>query len=196
MGVGGGTSADDKERGGDNAPPDPAALRARLKHRPPTRIDSSSTSSYYDKVLDTARQVAELTRLRALDASYIQTLEQTQKTLSNELHAAGRERAQTERQVASRREEEERKRRWEVEEAVKKEAVNLTERERERAEEAERRVRALEEALKSARERIEMLEGLVEREKKVREEWVNGLEALALGGVGGGGGNDGVNSAV
>jgi hypothetical protein len=184
MGVVGGTPAE-KERG-DNAP-DPAALRARLKHR--TSSSSSSSTTSYDKVLDTARQVAELTRLRAQDASYIQTLEQTQKTLSNGLHAAGRERAQAEREAASQREDERRR-----VEAVKDEAVRLAERERARAENAERKVRALEEALKGALEKIGMLEGVVERERKFRDEWENGLEALALGGVGGGGGggHDGV----
>ena len=182
MGLDGGGTLADKDR--DSAP-DPSALRARLKHRsPPTdSIKTTTTSSSYDKVLDTARQVAELTRLRAQDASYIQTLEQTQKTLSNGLHAAGRERAQAERAAASQRESERRR-----EEAVKEEAVRAAERERARAENAESKVRALEEALKGAWERIGVLEGMVERERKVREEWENGLEALALGGVGGGGG--------
>ncbi len=145
------------------APADPAALRARLKHRapPPTTTTGTSTSvaapdtytSSYDKVLDTARRLAELERQRAQDAAYIRTLEQARGTLQREAASVGRERA--------------------------------------RAERAEERVRALEGLLGEARERVGVLEGSLEGERRRREEWESGLEALALGGGGGGGGTGG-----
>lgn len=53
--------------------------------------------------------------------------------------------------------------------------------ERERAEKAEMRVRALEEALGAAKAKVAELEGEVERERKRREEWECGLEQLAMG---------------
>jgi chromosome segregation ATPase len=53
--------------------------------------------------------------------------------------------------------------------------------ERERAEKAEMRVRALEQALSSAKARVAELEGEVESERRRRDEWESGLEQLAMG---------------
>jgi hypothetical protein len=166
------------DRDKDIVAPDPAAaLRARLKHRPPPieTVGSSSASSY-DNVLDTARQLAELVRLRAQDAVYIRTLEQTRTKQAREIHNAARERAEAEKAAAGVREEQ--MRRVEGERA---EAVRVAGCERERAERAEARVKMLEKALVDAAERIKELEGAVESERRCRVEWENGLEVLALG---------------
>lgn len=173
----------DKDRAGDkDIAPDhhPAALRARLKHRAPPPEGASSGT--YDTVRDTVRQLAELERLRAQDAAYIRTLEHSRATLVRDLHAAARAQAEADRAAAGERESAERRWRGEAEVAARVEAEVGVGRERERAERAEARVRALEEALKAAGERIVELEGAVERERKCREEWESGLEALALGG--------------
>jgi hypothetical protein len=61
-------------------------------------------------------------------------------------------------------------------------AVAAVGRERARAERAEERARALEGLLEEAGERVRVLEGVVEGERRRREEWERGLEALALGG--------------
>src|ERR1700761_244805 len=167
------TKADDK----DTAPssPDPAARRARLKHRTPapgTSATPTSSSSTYNRVLDTAQQLAELERLRAQDAAYIRLLEQGRATLVRDAHAEARSRAAspalTTSAVTQEEQQHQRKRADEAERAMKAE--------RERAEKAEMRVRALEEALGAARARVTELEGEVERERRRREEWESGLE--------------------
>ncbi|KAI0301927.1 hypothetical protein B0F90DRAFT_1667758 [Multifurca ochricompacta] len=162
---------------------DPAGLRARLKHRAPpmatttTAIQTPSSPSSYDKVFDTARQLAELERLRAQDAAYIRTLEQTRTTLVRDMHTAARERAEVERGAASVREEQRRR-----EEAARMEVERELSKERERAARAEGRVGALEEALRAIREKVVELENTVEWERRCRLEWERSLEALAMGG--------------
>jgi len=163
------TKADDK----DTTPSsDPAALRARLKHRAPA--PSTSTAPTYNRVLDTAQQLAELERLRAQDAAYIRLLEQGRATLVRDAHAEARLRAAASAPTTSATDQQQqRKRADEAERAMKAE--------RERAEKAEMRVRALEEALGVARARVAELESEVERERRRREEWECGLEQLAMG---------------
>jgi hypothetical protein len=157
------TKADDK----DTAPSsDPAAFRARLKHRAPA--PGTSATPTYSRVLDTAQQLAELERLRAQDAAYIRLLEQGRATLVRDAHAEARSRAATPAPTTTTptaAQDEQRKR---AEEA-------------ERAEKAETRVRALEQALSAAKARAAELEGEVERERGRREEWESGLEQLAMG---------------
>jgi hypothetical protein len=165
-----------------NVAPDPAALRARLKHRTPpsstTATGTATTTTPYDKVLDTARRLAELELQRAQDMIYIRTLEQTRATLMHDAQAAARARAEAERAVLGEREA--RRGRAEAE-AARDEAVRGAGVERVRAERAEARVRALEDALERAGERVRELEGVVEGEKLRREEWESGLESLASG---------------
>ena len=158
--------------------PDPAALRARLKHRAPPSTGSSSNVDY-SNVLDTTRRLAELERQRAQDAAYIRTLEHTRATLQRDAQtaastAAARARAEAEAEVEARSAA---RRAAEVESAAA--AVG---RERARAERAEERARALERVLEEVRERVLVLEGVVESERRRREEWECGLETLALGG--------------
>src|SRR6266404_3834340 len=82
----------DRDNDKDTAPSsDPTALRARLKHRP--LAEPTPANATYDRVLDTARQLAELERLRAQDAAYIRLLEQGRATLARDAHAGARERA-------------------------------------------------------------------------------------------------------
>lgn len=167
------TKADDK----DTAPSsDPAALRARLKHRAPA--PGTSGTHTYSRVLDTAQQLAELERLRAQDAAYIRLLEQGRATLVRDAHAEARSRAATPVPTTTTSnvahdEQQQRKRADEAERAMKAE--------RERAEKAEMRVRALEQALSSAKARVAELEGEVESERRRRDEWESGLEQLAMG---------------
>jgi hypothetical protein len=162
--------------------PDPAAFRARLKHRapaPPTGGSShNNTDSNYNNVLDTARRLAELERQRAQDAAYIRTLEHARVTLQRDAQnaastaaAAARARAEAEAEAEAQR----------VTVRGVGEAVG---RERVRVERAEERACALERVLEEARERIRVLEGVVECERRRREEWERGLEVLALGGGG------------
>jgi chromosome segregation ATPase len=155
-------------------------LRARLKHRAPAPGTSASPTSTYDRVLDTARQLAELERLRAQDAAYIRLLEQGRATLVRDAHAGARERAATSTSAASTvAHEEQQQQRRKADEAERSMKA-----ERERAERAEMRARALEEALSAARARVAELEGEVESERRRREEWESGLEQLAMGGPG------------
>jgi hypothetical protein len=165
------TKADDK----DTAPSsDPAAFRARLKHRAPA--PGTSATPTYSRVLDTAQQLAELERLRAQDAAYIRLLEQGRATLVRDAHAEARSRAATPAPTTTTptaAQDEQRKRAEEAERAMKAE--------RERAEKAETRVRALEQALSAAKARAAELEREVERERRRREEWESGLEQLAMG---------------
>jgi hypothetical protein len=164
------------EKEGDTAPPDPAALRARLKHRAPP--PTSTTTTTYDNVLDTARRLAELEHQRAQDTIYIRTLEQTRATLMRDAQSAARARGEAERAVEGEREARRGRTGAEVErdEAVRRAGV-----ERARAERAEARVRALEAALGVAGVRVQELEEVVEGERRRREEWESGLEALASG---------------
>jgi len=164
--------------------PPVAALRARLKHRetPPSAPTSSSstanTTTAYDKVLDTARRLAELETQRAQDQIYIRTLEQTRATLMRDAQSAARARAEAERAVAG-----ERDARRARDEAVleRDEAVRVAGLERERAERAEGRERAIGNALRGEEERAHALECALEEERKRREEWESGLdEALAI----------------
>lgn len=133
-------------------------------------------------MLDTARQLAELERLRAQDAAYIRLLEQGRATLVRDAHAGARERAAASTSAASTIAHDEqlqlqqRRKADEAERAMKAE--------RERAERAEMRVHVLEEALSTARARVAELEGEVESERRRREEWESGLEQLAMGGPG------------
>ena len=169
-----------------NVAPDPAGLRARLKHRVPppnssttaTGTATATTTTPYDRVLDTARRLAELELQRAQDMIYIRTLEQTRATLMHDAQAATRARAEAERAVLGEREA--RRGRAEAE-VARDEAVRAAGVERGRAERAEARVRALEGALERAGERVRELEGVVEAEKLRREEWESGLESLASG---------------
>lgn len=172
-----------------NVAPDPAGLRARLKHRVPPPSSSTTatgtatattttTTTPYDRVLDTARRLAELELQRAQDMIYIRTLEQTRATLMHDAQAATRARAEAERAVLGEREA--RRGRAEAE-VARDEAVRAAGVERGRAERAEARVRALEGALERAGERVRELEGVVEAEKLRREEWESGLESLASG---------------
>lgn len=157
---------------------DPAALRARLKHRAPGTGASATTapaSATYNRVLDTAQQLAELERLRAQDAAYIRLLEQGRATLVRDAHAGARERAAASIPPAVPQEEQQQQRR------KAEEAERAMRAERERAERAEMRVRALEEALGVAKARVVELEGAVASEQKRREEWESGLEQLAMG---------------
>src|SRR6266566_6425444 len=87
-------------------PADPAAFRARLKHRatpPPTSSSSSTvtanTMTAYDNVLDTARRLAELELQRTQDQIYIRTLEQTRATLMRDAQSATRARVEVEKAV-------------------------------------------------------------------------------------------------
>ncbi|KAH9041826.1 hypothetical protein EDB84DRAFT_935820 [Lactarius hengduanensis] len=159
---------------------DPAALRARLKHRAPGTGTSATTapaSATYNRVLDTAQQLAELERLRAQDAAYIRLLEQGRATLVRDAHAGARERAVASTPAAvpqeDQQQQQQRRKAEEAERAMRAE--------RERAERAETRVRALEEALGVAKARAVELEGAVASERKRREEWESGLEQLAMG---------------
>jgi len=165
------TKADDK----DTTPSsDPAALRARLKHRAPA--PSTSTAPTYNRVLDTAQQLAELERIRAQDAAYIRLLEQGRATLVRDAHAEARSRATASTaSTSSATAREEQQRKW------ADEAERATMAERERAEKAEMHVRTLEEALSTAKARVAELEGEVEKERRRREEWESGLEQLAMG---------------
>ena len=173
------------EKEGDTAP-DPAAFRARLKHRAPTPTSTTTTTSgtgpvmtTYDNVLDTARRVAELEHQRAQDALYIRTLEQTRATLIRDAQSAARARGEAARAVEG---EHEARRGRDEAEAVRDEAVRRERAERERAERAEERVRALEGALGVAGVRVRELEVEVEGERRRREELESGLEeALASG---------------
>jgi len=89
--------------------------------------------------------------------------------------SATRARAEAERAVAGERDA---RRGREVAEVARDEAVRVAGLERDRAERAKARVRALESALRDAQERVSELEGIVEGEKRRREEWEGGLEAL------------------
>jgi len=167
--------------------PDPAALRARLKHRatpsPPTSSSTvtaaktTTTTAAYDKVLDTARRLAELELQRAQDQIYIRTLEQTRTTLMRDAQSAARARVEADRAVTGEREA---KRGREEAEVKRDEAVRVAGIERARAEKAEGRVRELENALRDSEERVSELENVVEGEKKRREEWESGLEAALV----------------
>ena len=75
--------------------------------------------------------------------------------------------------------EREAKRRREEAEMERDEAVRVAGFERARAERAEGRVRALEDALTDSEERACELESVVDGERKHREEWESGIEALA-----------------
>jgi len=92
--------------------------------------------------------------------------------------SAARARADAERAVVGEREA--RRGRGEAE-AARDEAVRVAGLERERAERAEARVRALEAGLEGAGERVRELEEVVEGERRRREEWESGLEMLASG---------------
>ena len=159
------------------APVDPAALRARLKHRAATPPSTSSTTptAAYDKVLDTARRLAELETQRAQDQIYIRTLEQTRATLMRDAQSAARARAEAERAVVGERDA---KRRREEAEVERDEAVRVAEVEWARAERAEGRVGELEDKLRDSEERVSELESVVDTERKRRVEWESGLEAL------------------
>jgi hypothetical protein len=168
------------KEGGDIrvAPADPAALRARLKHRvtpPPATTSTSGTVTGYDKVLDTARRLAELEIQRSQDQIYIRTLEQTRATLMRDAQSATRARAEAERALAGEREA---KRRRDEAEVARDEAVRLVGLERARAGRAEGRVGELEDALRVCGERVCELENGLEGERKRRDEWECGLEAL------------------
>jgi hypothetical protein len=161
--------------------PDPAALRARLKHRVPPTSGSSSSNADYNNVLNTARRLAELERQRAQDAAYIRTLEHARATLQRDAQtaastaaAAARARVEAEAEVG--------RRKGALLRAEAEGAVAAVGRERARAECAEERARGLERLLEEAGERVLVLEGVVEGERRRREEWERGLEALALGG--------------
>ena len=166
--------------------PDPAALRARLKHRAPPPATtlagsaaSSASSSSYDAVLDIARRLAELERERAQDTAYIRSLELANATLQREKRSAGEAaaaRARAEAEAACAAEVER------VQVRVEAEREEGVRGERARAERAEGRVRALEGLLEEARERCCALEGVLEGERRRREEWECGLEALVLDG--------------
>ena len=173
--------------------PDPATLRARLKHRAPTppttsadpttASASSSSLSSYDTVLDIARRLSELERERAQDTAYIRSLKLANATLQREKQGAGGEaggvavvRARAEAQAACAAEVER------VRARVEAERDEMVGRERARAERAEERVRALERLVEEARERVVVLEGVVEGERRRREEWEWGLEEIALDG--------------
>ena len=143
-----------------------------------TATATAGGENTYDKVLDTARRLAELEQQRAQDQAYIRTLEQARTTLLRDAQGAARARAEAERAAMGEREA-----RWESGAAVaaRVEAERVAGVERARAERAEARVGALEVALGAAGERVRELEGLFERERRCREEWESGLEALALG---------------
>ena len=170
---------------------DPAALRARLKHRappPPTSSSSNNssgsstvtaktTTAAYDRVLDTARRLAELELQRAQDQIYIRTLEQTRATVMRDAQSATRARVEAERAVLGERAA---KRGRKEAEVARDEAVRLAGFERARAGRAEGRVRELENALRGSEERVCELESVVDGERKRREEWESGLEALGV----------------
>ncbi|KAI0276897.1 hypothetical protein BGY98DRAFT_983048 [Russula aff. rugulosa BPL654] len=165
-----GTVLDANKEGGDTrvAPADPAALRARLKHRATPSTSSNTaktTTTAYDTVLDTARRLAELELQRSQDQIYIRTLEQTRAT------ACGAERAMAGEREAKRRREEA--------EVERDEAVRVVAVERARAERAEGRVREVKNRLRVSEERVSELENELEGERKRRAEWESGLEALA-----------------
>ncbi|KAH9963314.1 hypothetical protein BC827DRAFT_1266596 [Russula dissimulans] len=198
-----------KDQVTDTTAPDPAALRARLRRRAPpvstvatpatapeeeaatatmaiatvgtaaaAAAENPTASTTYDKVLDTARRLAELERQRAQDQAYIRTLEQARATLLRDAQGAARARAEAERAAVGEREA---RRERAAAEAARAEAERVVGVERGRAERAEARLGALEVALGVAVERVGELEGLFERERRCREEWESGLEALALG---------------
>ncbi|KAI9461042.1 hypothetical protein F5148DRAFT_1286754 [Russula earlei] len=173
----------DKERGTE-VPPDPAALRARLKHRTPLATPTaaagqpSAAASSYDAVLDTARRLAELEHQRAQDAAYIRSLEQARASLLRDAQSTARARAEAERATAGEREA---GRGRAAAEAARAEAERVVGSERARAERAEARVRTLEAALGVAAERVRELEGALEGERRRREEWERGLEDIAFG---------------
>jgi hypothetical protein len=89
--------------------------------------------------------------------------------------SAARARVEAERAVAGERGA---KRGREEAEVARDEAVRVAGFERDRAERAEGRVRALENALRDSEERVRELESVVDGERKRREEWEGGLEAL------------------
>jgi chromosome segregation ATPase len=167
------------QEGGGDTPADPAALRARLKHRvaPPTTNSSTAntTTTAYDRVLDTARRLAELESQRSQDQIYIRTLEQTRATLMRDAQSAARARAEAERAMAGERDA---RRRREGAEVARDEAVRVVGVERARAERAEGRVGEVENRLRVCEERVGELEDALEGERKRREEWESGLEAL------------------
>jgi len=90
--------------------------------------------------------------------------------------SAARARAEAEKAVLGERDA---KRRREEAEMERDEAVRVAGFERARAERAEGRVRALEDALRDSEERACELESVVDGERKHREEWESGIEALA-----------------
>jgi chromosome segregation ATPase len=160
------------------APADPAALRARLKRRvapPSSNSTANAPTTAYDKVLDTARRLAELESQRSQDQIYIRTLEQTRATLMRDAQSAARARAEAERAIAGEREA---RRRREEAEVARDEAVRVVGVERARAERAEGRVREVENRLRGSEERVGELEDALEGERKRRIEWESGLEAL------------------
>jgi hypothetical protein len=89
--------------------------------------------------------------------------------------SAARARAEAERAVVGERDAKRGKEEAEVE---RDEAVRVAGLERTRAERAEGRVRELENALRDSEERVCELESVVDGERKRREEWENGIEAL------------------
>ena len=128
-------------------------------------------------MLDVARRLAELERERAQDTAYIRSLELANATLQREKRSAGeaaavRARAEAEAVCAAEVER--------VRGRAEAEREEVVWGERARAERAEERVRALERLLEEARERCCVLEGVLEGERRRREEWECGLEALAL----------------
>jgi len=127
-------------------------------------------------VLDTARRLAELEAQRAQDRVYIRTLEQTRAALTRDAQSTARARAEAERAGAGERDA---RRGRDEAEIGRDEALRVAGLERDRAEEAEVRVRVLEGALRDAQGRISELEGVVAVEKRTREEWEAGLESLA-----------------
>lgn len=176
----GGVLIQGNKEGVSTPPADPAALRARLKHRatPPTTTTSSSTAAKttttaYDNVLDTARRLAELESQRAQDQIYIRTLEQTRATLMRDAQSATRARAEAERAMVGERDA---RRARDEAEGARDEAVRVVGLERARAERAEGRVRELEDRLRVSEERASELESELEGERKRRVEWESGLE--------------------
>jgi hypothetical protein len=89
--------------------------------------------------------------------------------------SAARARAEAERAVVGERDAKRGKEEAEVE---RDEAVRVAGLERARAERAEGRVRELENALRDSEERVCELESVVDGERKRRQEWENGIEAL------------------
>jgi hypothetical protein len=142
-----------------------------------TTTGGTDTATTYDNVLDTARRVAELEHQRAQDALYIRTLEQTRATLMRDAQSAARARGEVARAVEGEREAQ--RGRAEAE-AVRDEAVRMVRVERERAERAEVRVRALEGALGVAERRVGELEVEVEGRGGGGRSWRVGLRRRSL----------------